>query len=337
MPRPASREPEPGSSAQGILARATGARLWKDHELMLWAHFLVPPVLAALVVAATFATPALAGILAGAVLAIAAASARSLLTRLSQAEEAKRNLDSQLIQSQKLAAIGELSAGLAHEINNPIAIIAQEAEWATHLVGEAEKASGADFAEVKDSLREVRAQVDRCKNITHKLLDFACKREPVLQEVDVARIIEDMARLVDKEASYKNVILVRSLPQDLPKLRTDAPLLRQVVLNLMTNALHAVDQGGRIEASARADDDMLEIRIKDNGCGIPPENIDKIFNPFFTTKPPGQGTGLGLSMCHTLVTGMKGEISAESKPGQGATFTVRLPRRPDFAPAQGTP
>ena len=328
MPRPASREPEPGSDVQGILARATGARLWKDHSLLLWAHFLVPPVLAALVVAATFATPALAAILAGAVLAIAAVSARGLLTRLSQAEEARLTLNNQLIQSQKLAAIGELSAGLAHEINNPIAIIAQEAEWAAHLITEAEKSCTTNFDEVKDSLREVRAQVDRCKNITHKLLDFARKREPVLQDVDVARIIEDMARLVDKEASYKNVTLVRRLPQDLPTLRTDAPLLRQVVLNLMTNALHAVDAGGRIEASARADDEILEISIKDNGCGIPPENLDKIFNPFFTTKPPGQGTGLGLSLCHTLVDGMQGEISVESKPGQGAVFTVRLPRRP---------
>ena len=335
MPRPASREPEPGSDRQGILARATGAVLWKEHRLLLWAHFLVPPGLAALVVAATFATPILAGILAGAVLAIAAVSAHGLLSRLSQAEEARLALTSQLIQSQKLAAIGELSAGIAHEINNPIAIIAQEAEWAAHLVGEAEKACPADFAEVKDSLREVRAQVDRCKNITHKLLDFARKREPVLQEVDVVRIIEDMARLVDKEASYKNVTLVRDLPQDLPTLRTDAPLLRQVVLNLMTNALHAVDNGGRITASARADDGMLEIRIADNGCGIPPENIDKIFNPFFTTKPPGQGTGLGLSMCHTLVTGMQGEIFVESSPGQGATFIVRLPRRHSPRPATG--
>ncbi|MBA4356145.1 MAG: ATP-binding protein [Humidesulfovibrio sp.] len=332
MPRPASRAAEPGSGAQsidqGLLARATGARLWKDHSLLLWAHFLVPPVLAALVVAATFATPELAGILAAAVLAIAIASARALLTRLSRAEEARLTLNHQLIQSQKLAAIGELSAGIAHEINNPIAIIAQEAEWAAHLVGEAEKQSGADFDEVKDSLREVRSQVDRCKNITHKLLDFARKREPVLQEVDVARLIDDMARLVDKEASYKDVTLVRTLPPDLPRLRTDAPLLRQVVLNLMTNALHAVDKGGRIEASASADDTALEIRISDNGCGIPPENIEKIFNPFFTTKPPGQGTGLGLSMCHTLVDGMGGAIRVESVEGQGATFTVRLPRLP---------
>ncbi len=336
MPRPTSRVPEPAKRDQGpdqgILARATGARVWKDHSLLLWAHFLVPPVLAALVVAATFATPLLAAILAAAVLGIAAFSARGLLTRLSGAEESRLALNSQLIQSQKLAAIGELSAGIAHEINNPIAIIAQEAEWAAHLVAEAEKAPGADFVEVKDSLREIRSQVDRCKNITHKLLDFARKREPVLQEVDVARLIDDMARLVDKEASYKNVTLVRTLPQDLPSLRTDAPLLRQVVLNLMTNALHAVDTGGRIEASARADDQALEININDNGSGILPENMDKIFNPFFTTKAPGQGTGLGLSLCHTLVTGMGGTIQVDSAQGQGTTFTVRLPRRPGSKP-----
>jgi len=310
-----------------MLSKATGARIWQEHKRGLWLHFLVPPVLAALVVAATFATPPLAALLAGAVLVLAACSARRLMANVAQAEDAKNALNAQLIQSQKLAAVGGLSAGIAHEINNPLAIIAQETEWATHLLGEAEKKANADFVEVRDSLREIRSQVDRCKNITHKLLDFARKREPVLQEVDVARLVDDMARLVDKEASYKNVTLTRILPEDLPRLRTDAPLLRQVVLNLMTNALHAVDTGGRIEVTASADDDFMDIRVADNGCGIPQENMEKIFNPFFTTKPPGQGTGLGLSMCHNLVTGMHGQISVESQVGQGTTFTVRLPRK----------
>ncbi len=327
MPRPRDSEHDP-AQPQGLLSRAMGTRVWSDNKVSLWLHFLVPPVLAALAVAATFASPPLAAILVGAVLFLAAYSARVLMKRLSEAEEASASLNDQLIQSQKLAAIGELSAGIAHEINNPLAIIAQETEWATHLVGEAETRHGADFAEVRDSLREVRAQVDRCKNITHKLLDFARKREPVLQDVDVVRLIDDMARLVDKEASYKNVTLVRDLPQDLPLLRTDAPLLRQVVLNLMTNALHAVPSGGRIEASARADDEVVEILIRDNGSGITPENLKKIFNPFFTTKPPGQGTGLGLSMCHNLVSGMQGQIFVESEVGKGTTFTVRLPRKP---------
>lgn len=323
--------PNPGDNRQGgareLLSRATGARVWREHRIVLWLHFLLPPVLAALVVAATFASPGLAAFLAGAVLFLAAYSARGLMTSLSEAEEAKNSLNAQLIQSQKLAAVGELSAGIAHEINNPIAIIAQETEWATHLLTEAEKASGADFSEVRDSLREIRSQVDRCKNITHKLLDFARKREPVLQDVDVARLVDDMARLVDKEASYKGVTLTRKLPDDLPKLRTDAPLLRQVVLNLMTNALHAVDKGGAISVSAQAEDDYMDILVQDNGHGIAPENMDKLFNPFFTTKPPGQGTGLGLSLCHNLVQGMGGAILVESRVGQGSIFTVRLPRR----------
>ncbi len=325
MPKPTPRTSPP--AADGLLSRATGARLWTEHRVLLWLHFLVPPVLAALVVAATFASPPLAGIMAGAVLVLAAYSARRLMSRLSRTEEARTSLNAQLIQSQKLAAVGELSAGIAHEINNPIAIIAQETEWASHLVDEAGKTCDADFSEVRDSLREIRAQVDRCKNITHKLLDFARKREPVLQDVDVARLIDDMARLVDKEASYKNVTLRRVLPEDLPRLRTDAPLVRQVVLNLMTNALHAVDKGGRIEVTAAATDEHLLISVQDNGCGIPQENLDKIFNPFFTTKPPGQGTGLGLSLCHNLVAGMGGAILVDSRPGQGTTFTVRLPRQ----------
>lgn len=278
-------------------------------------------------VAATFASPPLAAFLACAVLFLAAYSARGLMSSLSSAEEARNSLNSQLIQSQKLAAVGELSAGIAHEINNPIAIIAQETEWGAHLLDQAEKQCGVDFAEVRDSLREIRSQVDRCKNITHKLLDFARKREPVLQDVDVARLVDDMARLVDKEASYKNVALTRTMPEDLPRLRTDAPLLRQVVLNLMTNALHAVDKGGRITVTASATDSHVELSISDNGCGIPPENLDKIFNPFFTTKPPGQGTGLGLSLCHNLVQGMGGTIQVKSAVGRGTTFTVRLPRQ----------
>jgi len=322
-PSPAT---SPQSGARGLFSRATGARVWREHRVVLWLHFLLPPLLAALVVAATFASPPLAAFLAAMVLFLAACSARGLMSSLSRAEEAKNSLTAQLIQSQKLAAVGELSAGIAHEINNPIAIIAQETEWAAHLLSEAEKQPTPDFAEVRDSLREIRSQVDRCKNITHKLLDFARKREPVLQDVDVARLVDDMARLVDKEASYKNVTLTRDLPEDLPTLRTDAPLLRQVVLNLMTNALHAVEKGGAISVTAQAADAHMDISITDNGCGIPPENLDKIFNPFFSTKPPGQGTGLGLSLCHNLVQGMGGAILVDSIVGQGTTFTVRLPR-----------
>lgn len=323
--------PRPGDSLPGsarkLFARATGTRPGVKPNWALWLHFLLPPALAALVVAATFASLPLAALLAMAALVMAAGAARNLLARLTESEDAKNSLNAQLIQSQKLAAVGELSAGIAHEINNPLAIIAQETEWSVHLLSEAEASTGGDFAEVRDSLREIRAQVDRCKNITHKLLDFARKREPVLQDVDVARLVDDMARLVDKEASYKNVTLTRKLPEDLPRLRTDAPLLRQVVLNLMTNALQAVDRGGAIEVGASADEDTLFISIKDNGHGIAPENMDKIFNPFFTTKPPGQGTGLGLSLCHNLVSGMSGRIDVESQLGKGTTFTVRLPRK----------
>lgn len=322
---------KPGDSLphgpQQLLTRVAGTQQQAKGDRLLWLHFLLPPALAALVVAATFASLPLAALLAMAALVMAACSGRNLMARLAESEKAKSSLNAQLIQSQKLAAIGELSAGIAHEINNPLAIIAQETEWSTHLLSEVEKSSEADFAEVRDSLREIRAQVDRCKNITHKLLDFARKREPVLQDVDVARLVDDMARLVDKEALFKNATLTRKLPEDLPRLQTDAPLLRQVVLNLMTNALQAVDHGGAIEVSATADDDTLSISIKDNGRGIPPENMDKIFNPFFTTKPPGQGTGLGLSLCHNLVSGMSGQITVESQVGKGTTFTVRLPRK----------
>lgn len=235
-------------------------------------------------------------------------------------------LDEQLIQSQKLAAIGELSSGIAHEINNPLAVISQEAEWMTHLLGQAPLDSMPETVEVKDSLAQIQKQVDRCRTITHKLLNFARKMDPVFQEVDLSTVVEDMIVLVEREAANRDVALKREFAPDLPKVCTDAPLLRQVILNLLTNAFQAVDRGGIIRViGQQTGPNEVSIQVEDDGAGIPPENMNKIFNPFFTTKDPGQGTGLGLSMCHAIVDRLGGRITVESEPGQGTVFTVLLP------------
>lgn len=235
-------------------------------------------------------------------------------------------LDEQLIQSQKLAAIGELSSGIAHEINNPLAVISQEAEWMTHLMNQPPLKGLEGLAEIQDSLSQIEKQVDRCRTITHKLLNFARRMDPVFQEEDLAALVADMSILVEREAQSKGATLTRDFPADLPRVCTDAPLLRQVILNLMTNALQAVTQGGRITVTAaRREPDQVDIRVEDDGVGIPKENLSKIFNPFFTTKEPGQGTGLGLSMCHAIVDRLGGRIGVESEPGRGTAFTVTLP------------
>ena len=235
-------------------------------------------------------------------------------------------LDARLLQSQKLAAIGELSAGIAHEINNPLAIIRQEAEWMQHLLTNLEGSTCTEFEEFQGSVRQILEQVDRCTEITRNLLDFARKREPVLQAVEVNRIVENMTRLVEKEAKHKQIAIVRDYDEELPVIYSDAPQLRQVILNFLTNATQAIGSDGVVTITTRRHgQDAVDIVIRDTGCGVPEANLAKIFDPFFTTKPPGQGTGLGLSICHGIVQRLGGRIAVASTVGEGTAFTITLP------------
>jgi two-component system NtrC family sensor kinase len=236
-------------------------------------------------------------------------------------------LDERLLQSQKLAAIGELSAGIAHEINNPLAIIRQEAEWMQLLLKKLGGGEGQELVELQGSIHQILQQVDRCTEIIRNLLDFARKRDPVIQAVEVNRIIESMTMLVEKEASHKNITIVRHYDENLPVIYSDAPQLRQIILNFLTNATQAIGQDGEIAITTRLSGaDAVDIVISDTGCGIPEANLSKIFDPFFTTKPPGQGTGLGLSICHGLILRLGGRVKVASQVGRGTEFTITLPR-----------
>lgn len=251
---------------------------------------------------------------------------RCLECRVAKANEQKCIVDGQLIQSQKLASIGELSSGIAHEINNPLAIIGQEVEWMRHLLKSEDLEEHKSIGDLTESMQAIALQVDRCGEITHKLLDFARKKEPLIQSIDVSKLIEDMARLVEKEAILKNIKIVREYPDDLPPIDTDPPLLRQVILNLLNNATYAIQRDGVITVATRfSKDSSVEILIRDTGCGICEEDLSKIFDPFFTTKPPGKGTGLGLSICHGIIERLGGRISVASAVGKGTEFAVHLP------------
>ncbi len=251
---------------------------------------------------------------------------RQLLQKLAAANEQTCFLDEKLVQSQKLASIGELSAGIGHEINNPLAIISQETEWMQHLLKQIGERDPKEVAELQDSLKEVLRQVDRCREITQNLLDFARKKEPVFQEVNVNKLVDDLSRLVEKETIRYHIEIRKDFQQDLPLVHTDAPSLRQVVLNLLTNATHAIEKDGRLGiATQRSENGSVDIIVEDTGCGIPKDHLTKIFDPFFTTKPEGKGTGLGLSICHGIVDKLGGRISVSSEVGKGSTFVVTLP------------
>ena len=258
---------------------------------------------------------------------------RRRMQQIRAAGELKERLDRQLIQAQKLASIGELSSGIAHEINNPLAVIAREVEWVQSILKDEDLSERKSLDDIEDSLREINRQVDRCQEITYKLLDFARKQEPLLQSLNVNALMEDMVKLVEKVTTKKKVRFVRSYREDLPVLHTDGPLLRQVFLNLLNNAVYAVEDQGTVTVATRLEDDgRVTVTVSDDGCGIPPENLNRVFDPFFTTKPQGKGTGLGLSLCHGIVSKLGGTLSAASRTGEGATFTVRLPLEQGASP-----
>ena len=251
---------------------------------------------------------------------------RLLVRKIEVLDKARTSLDEQLIQSQKLASIGELSAGIAHEINNPLAVIGEEAGWIQDILKRDSLKDLKELDEFKDSLREIAQQAGRCKEITHKLLSFARKMESVIKDVDLNKLIEDVLAMRERDATYSNIDLVKQFHPNLPMIYSDPSLLRQVLLNLVNNAMDAIQKGGKITvATDIGEGDSVEIRVSDTGTGIPQENLSKIFDPFFTTKPPGKGTGLGLSICHGIIEKLGGSISVASQVGKGTTFSIKLP------------
>lgn len=252
--------------------------------------------------------------------------ARRAVTQIRKVEQENKALDEQICRVEKLSVVDELSAGIAHEINNPLAIIAQEAQWIQHLFkGEPLKAIKA-IDDCRDSLNEIITQVDRCKEIVQKLLSFAQEMEPVIQSVNMNDLVSDMSRILEKEIEFKNIRITKELQPDLPIVYSDPPLLRQVILNLLVNASHAIDRDGEICVATRGSGrKAVEITISDSGCGISRENIGKIFTPFFSTRSQGKGTGLGLAICRGIIERLGGNISVVSDVGKGATFTIFIP------------
>lgn len=260
-----------------------------------------------------------------ALVGLSVAHTRRILRKAELAGSKRGMVDETLCRAREISTVEGLSAGIAHEINNPLGIIAQETQWMAHLLKSGPGKDLKESADLADSIKEISIQVDRCKEIVQKLLNLARKMDPVIQIVDVNEIVMNMTDLVAREALPKNIAITRDLQSNMPVIYSDPPLLRQVVLNLLMNAIHAIDQDGHITVTTRAQDEQVEIEVVDNGCGIPRENLTKVFTPFFTTKGDGQGTGLGLAICRGIIERLGGHISVESEVGKWTVFTIRLP------------
>ncbi len=227
------------------------------------------------------------------------------------------------------SSIDQLSAGIAHEINNPLGIIAQEIQWLRHVLKKQAILSNVDKKDLddcEDSLNEISRQVDRCNEIVQKLLSLARQVEPVIQIVDANEIVLSVLEIVNREAKNANINIEAQFDPELPPISTDPPLLRQAILNLLLNARQAVGRDGYICVRTRlGEPDFIEIEIRDHGCGIPPENLDRVFTPFFSTKPEGTGSGLGLAICRGIILRLGGDISVKSELGKFTAFTIQLP------------
>jgi PAS domain S-box-containing protein len=240
-----------------------------------------------------------------------------------------KQIQEDLVRIDRLAEIGRIAAGVAHEINNPLAVIGEAAGWAGMVVSDAKGLSLEDREELEKATKEITAQTKRCRGITHQLLGFVRDSELSKTEFDVHELVNETINFLRPEIKHSSIeIDTRFMPGSL-LMNSDSKLLEQVVVNLMTNAIHAVREKhgdkGRVVIRTLKTDSEVEIRVEDNGAGIPMENQQKIFELFYSTKPPGKGTGLGLPICQNIVQKLGGEISFQSKAGVGTTFTILIP------------
>ncbi len=240
-------------------------------------------------------------------------------------------LQNQLLQSEKLAIMGRLAAGVAHEINNPISGILTYIKLLLKKLDKGDLLSS-DGSELSKYLHIVERETDRCGKIVQNLLDFSRRTEPQIRLIDISSVLEQSLLLLKDQLRTGNVAVHKQLKSPLPKVMADFGQLQQVFMNLMLNAIQAMPKGGKLALKARAEgtpgrECFLIAEVSDTGCGISKEDIPKIFDPFFSSRGGGEGAGLGLglSIVQRIVRDYHGQIGVRSRLGKGTTFTIKLP------------
>jgi len=248
-----------------------------------------------------------------------------LVTKIYYADLRRAALIHKVEHTNKLASIGRLAAGVAHEINNPLAIINETAGLIKDIFTFSDQYK--EDKKLLSLIDSILKQVDRCRTITHRLLGFARHIDVKIEEVDLQTLLEEVLSFLEKEAQYRDIHVNITKTQEIPLIQSDRSKLQQIFLNIINNAFAAVKKGGHIDITLDylKEKDMVKVAIKDDGIGISPENLKKIFDPFFSTKKDQGGTGLGLSITYGLVKKLKGEIQVESQVGKGTTFFIFLP------------
>jgi len=236
---------------------------------------------------------------------------------------ARLHMERQIQQAEKLASLGQISTGIAHEINNPLGVMLGYTQLLLR-----DRAAG---SQIYDDLKTIEKHARNCKAVVEDLLKFARSAQTKKSRVDVNQCLEEVVALLGHQLELDKISVETRLESNLTSVTADSEKLKQVFMNLLMNSRQAMSGKGRISVRTESDPGKAVVRVifSDNGCGIPAEHIDKIFDPFFSTKPAGEGTGLGLSVSYGIVQDHNGRIEVESRPGKGSAFTVELPIHED--------
>ncbi|MDD2465341.1 MAG: ATP-binding protein [Desulfobulbus sp.] len=258
-------------------------------------------------------------------LIIAVFLSRFIVAHVAKADREAAAMDQQMAHIEKMANIGRLAAGVAHEINNPLQMILAQAGWIEELLPEEDPTTLKNLDEYQQTIKKIKHHVERAATITHRLLGFARKINAEQEQVQINAVVEETLSFLEKEARHNNIVVDLKLDPQLPTTMTEGHRLQQILLNLIDNALDAVGHDGKVTITTSHIGQEIAIQVADNGPGIPPEVMKRIWDPFFTTKEQGKGTGLGLAISQNIIRSLGGSMDVESKDGEGTVFTVKVP------------
>ncbi len=241
--------------------------------------------------------------------------------------EYRKKIEQQMVATERLASLGTLAAGVAHEINNPLAIISESTGWMKQLLARDELKGMHRREDFEKALGKVEKSVERAKRITHQLLSFVRKTDSSFSQVDLPGLIEETLQFLEHETKKRNIKIIRKIASGPAALWSDPYRIRQALINLLTNAVQAIGAEGEITLAVEDSVDHTALTVSDNGPGIPRENLARIFEPFFSTKSPGEGTGLGLFVTRGIIEKLGGTVTVDSEVGKGASFCIRLPKQ----------